>query len=119
MIVTTTLASNVLGVAAGGAGSALPVVGMSPAKIEVDSTHVSASTVANRFMGVAPLRLRKCQQIYIKFNGTLREDFLQGGPERTTIRLHSLNFSLLDSLKSHADYLSEARYVSPYCKRRS
>jgi hypothetical protein len=87
MIVNTTFASNVLDVGGGGCGgSVLPPVGMSPAKIEVDSTHVSASAIANRFMGVAPLRLRKCQRVYIKNNGTLRQDFLQGGLERITIR---------------------------------
>ena len=59
--------------------------GMSPAKIEVDSTHMSASAIANRFMDVAPLRLRKCQCVYIKKNGTLRQDFLQGRLERTNI----------------------------------
>ncbi len=88
MIVSTTLKSNALEVvvAGGGGGSDLPVVGISPAKIEVDSTHVSVSAIANRFMVVAPLRLRKCQRIYIKNNGTLRQGFLQGELERITIR---------------------------------
>ena len=55
-----TLTSKVLDVAGGGCGgSVLPVVGMSPAKIEIDNTHTSASAIANRFIGVAPLRLRK------------------------------------------------------------
>ena len=87
MIVNTTFASNVLDVVGGGCGgSVLPVVGMSPAKIEVDRTHRSATAITNFFMGVAPLRLRKCQRVYIKNNGTLRQDFLQGGLERFTIR---------------------------------
>jgi tetratricopeptide (TPR) repeat protein len=86
MIVSTTLVSNVLDVVVGGGGSDLPVVGMSPAKIEVDSAHVSASVIASRFIDVAPLRLRKCQHIYIKKNGTLRQDFLQGRSEPIIIR---------------------------------
>ncbi len=73
--VSTTLTSNVLDVldvldvAGGGGGSDLPPVGISPAKIEVDSTHIRASAIANRFMDVAPLRLRKCRDFYIKKNG--------------------------------------------------
>jgi hypothetical protein len=63
----------VLDVAGGGGGSDLPPVGISPAKIEVDSAHISASAIANRFMGVAPFEvLRKCQHVYIKKNGTTR-----------------------------------------------
>jgi hypothetical protein len=34
-----------------GAGSDLPVVGISPAKIEVERAHTSATVIANRFMG--------------------------------------------------------------------
>ena len=34
-------------------------------------------------------------------------------------RLHSLNFSLIESLNSHADGLIEAGYVSPYCEPKS
>lgn len=60
---------DVLDVAGGGGGSDLPPVGISPAKIEVDSAHMSASANANRFMDVAPLRLRKCRNFYIKKNG--------------------------------------------------
>ena len=59
MIVSITVTNNVpdvLDVVGGGGGSALPPVGISPAKIEVDSAHISASAIANRFMGVAPLR---------------------------------------------------------------
>lgn len=60
MIVNTKFASNVLDVVGGGCGgSVLPVVGMSPAKIEVDKAHISATAITNFFMGVAPLRLRK------------------------------------------------------------
>jgi hypothetical protein len=46
----------VLDVVGGGGGSALPPVGISPAMIEVDSAHMSASAITNRFMVVAPLR---------------------------------------------------------------
>ena len=53
----------------GGGGSDLPSVGMLPARIEVDSAHMSTSAIANRFMDVAPLRLRKCRDFYIKKNG--------------------------------------------------
>lgn len=56
-IVSITLTSrvldvlDVLDVAAGvGVGAALPSVGISPAKIEVDSAHTSTTAVANRFM---------------------------------------------------------------------
>ena len=35
---------------AGGGGSVLPVIGTLPAKIEVDSTHVSTRAVASFFM---------------------------------------------------------------------
>ena len=65
-IVSITLTSkvldvlDVLDVAGGGGGSDLPPAGISPAKIEVDSAHMSVSAIANRFMDVAPLRLRKC-----------------------------------------------------------
>ena len=61
---------DVLDVAGGGGGSDLPPVGISPAKIEVDIAHMSASAIASRFMDVAPLRLRKCRNFYIKKNGT-------------------------------------------------
>jgi hypothetical protein len=73
--VSITLTSKVLDVldvldVAGGSGSSdLPPVGISPAKIEVDSAHMSATAIANRFMNVAPLRLRKCRDFYIKKNG--------------------------------------------------
>ena len=65
--VTTTLSSvlavdveaDVDVVDGGGGGSDLPPVGISPAKIEVDSAHISASAIASRFIDVAPLMLRK------------------------------------------------------------
>lgn len=77
---------DVLDVVAGGGGSSvLPPVGMLPAKIEVDSAHMSVSAIANRFMVVAPLRLRKCRDFYIKKNGTTTHDFLQGRLERLNI----------------------------------
>ena len=61
MIVSITLSKvldvlAVLDVVGGGGGSDLPPVGISPARIEVDSAHMSASAIANRFMDVAPLR---------------------------------------------------------------
>jgi tetratricopeptide (TPR) repeat protein len=90
MIVSITLTSkvpDVLDVVGGGGGSDLPPVGISPAKMEVDSAHISASAIANRFMGIAPSEvLRKCQRVYIKNHGTRRQDFLQGGLERIIIR---------------------------------
>ena len=53
-IVSITLTSvlDVLAVldVAGGGGSDLPVVGISPAKIEVESAHVSITAIANFFM---------------------------------------------------------------------
>ena len=62
MIVSITLTSRepdvlevlaVLEVAGGGGGgSDLPVVGTSPAKIDVDSAHISTTANANFFMGV-------------------------------------------------------------------
>ena len=62
MIVSITLTSKVadvlavLDVVGGGGGSDLPPVGISPAMIEIDRAHISASAIANRFMNVAPLR---------------------------------------------------------------
>ena len=61
MIVSITLSKvldvlAVLDVVGGGGGSALPPVGISPAMIEVDSAHISASAIVSRFMVVAPLR---------------------------------------------------------------
>jgi hypothetical protein len=59
-IVSITLTSKVLdvldvvAVVVGGGVSLRPSVGMFPAKIDVDSTHMSASAIVNRFMGVAP-----------------------------------------------------------------
>ena len=61
-IVSITLTSvlDVLAVldVAGGGGSDLPVVGISPAKIEVESAHMSITAIANFFMDfcfLAPL----------------------------------------------------------------
>jgi hypothetical protein len=78
---------DVLDVVGGGGGSDLPPVGISPAMSEVDNAHMSASAIANRFIGVAPFEiLRKCQSVYIKKNGTITHDFLQGGIERINMR---------------------------------
>jgi len=38
----------------GGGVSALPSVGMFPAKIDVDSTHMSDTAIASFFMDLAP-----------------------------------------------------------------
>ena len=57
-ITVTSTGLDVLAVAGGSGCSDLPPVGISPAKIEVDSEHISASAITNRFMGVAPLRLK-------------------------------------------------------------
>jgi hypothetical protein len=54
--VSITLTTTALDELDGGGGSTMPPVGMLPAKIDVDSAHMSASAIANRFMDVAPLR---------------------------------------------------------------
>ena len=117
MIVSITLTRkvlDVLDVVGGGGVSDLPPVGISPAKIEVDSTHISASAIANRFIDVAPLRLRKCQRVYIKKNGTTTHDFLQGRLERLNIRFAFRSTSRYSKVSnSHADDLSEAGHLSP------
>jgi hypothetical protein len=58
--VTTTL-SNVLAVldVLGGGGTGAPPVGISPAKIEPDSAHMSTSAIANRFIWFAPSEVEK------------------------------------------------------------
>ena len=69
MIVTITLTSkvlDVLDVVGGGGGSDLPPVGMLPAKIDVDSAHMSASAIANRFMDVTPFEVEKMPRILHK-----------------------------------------------------
>lgn len=63
ILVSITLTSkvpDVVDVDVGGGVSALPSVGMFPAKIVVESAHMSVSAIASRFIDVAPLRLRKC-----------------------------------------------------------
>ena len=65
--VSMTLTSKVLDVldvldvvAGGGGGSAIPVVGMLPANIEVDSAHISTTAITSFFMVfLAPLRFEK------------------------------------------------------------
>jgi hypothetical protein len=80
MIVSITVTNNVLYVldvvVGDGGGSDLPVVGMSPAQIEVDSAHMSASAITNRFMDFAPLRLRKCPTRLHKKEWNTNERFL-------------------------------------------
>jgi hypothetical protein len=53
----------VLDVAGGGGGSDLPVVGISPATIEVDNAHINTTAIASFFMGclapVGPLDVEK------------------------------------------------------------
>ena len=49
----------VLDVVVGGGVSDLPSVGILPAKLKVDSVHMSASAIANRFMDVAPFEVEK------------------------------------------------------------
>lgn len=47
-----------------GGGSALPVVGISPAKIEADSAHMSTTAIASSFMVVlAPMSVQKDAKI--------------------------------------------------------
>jgi hypothetical protein len=63
--ITLTSALDVLDVVGGGGGSDLPVVGISPAKIEVESAHISATAIANRFIDSAPLEaLRKDARVF-------------------------------------------------------
>jgi hypothetical protein len=60
MIVSITLTSkvlDVLDVIGGGGDSDLPPVGISPAMVEIDRAHMSASAIANRFMDVAPFEI--------------------------------------------------------------
>jgi hypothetical protein len=45
---------DVVDVVVGGGVSALPSVGMFPAKIVVESAHMSVNVIASRFMDVAP-----------------------------------------------------------------
>lgn len=55
---------EVLDVVGGGGGpSALPPVGILPAKIGVDSAHKSANAIASRFMDVAPFEVQKDAEI--------------------------------------------------------
>jgi len=49
-VVVVVVAVDVVVVVGGGGGSAMPTVGIFPAKIEVDSTHTSATAIANFFM---------------------------------------------------------------------
>jgi hypothetical protein len=61
--VSTTFASNVvdvldvLDVGGGCGGSVFPPVGISPARIEVDTAHIRTSAITNRFIGVAPFEV--------------------------------------------------------------
>lgn len=53
---STLLVLDVLDVAGGGGGSDLPVVGISPAKVEAESAHMSASAIAKRFIRFSSYR---------------------------------------------------------------
>ena len=59
IILTSTVLDvlEVLDVVGGGGSSALPPVGILPAKIGLDSAHMSASAIASRFMDVAPFEV--------------------------------------------------------------
>jgi hypothetical protein len=94
--VSITLTSNVLEVlevldvvVGGGGSSALPPVGILPAKIGLESAHMSANAIASRFMDFAPLRFRKMPRFWHKKERERMElygqDFLQGRRERITI----------------------------------
>jgi hypothetical protein len=71
-ITLTTTAVDALDSVGGGGGSTKPPVGILPAKIEVDSAHMSASAIANRFMGCCSFEVlrKRCRDFYIKRNGT-------------------------------------------------
>jgi hypothetical protein len=63
--VSITLTTTALVELGGGGGSTMPPVGMLPAKIEVDSAHMSASVIANRFMECCSFEvLRKDAEIF-------------------------------------------------------
>jgi hypothetical protein len=77
-------------VVGGGGSSALPPVGMLPAKIGVDSAHMSASATANRFMDVAPFEVLRKMPVFLhkKKRSRMRtatQEILQGELERITI----------------------------------
>jgi len=78
-------------VVCGGGSSDRPPVGMLPAKIELDSAHMSTSAIANRFMDVTPFEvLRKMPRFLHKKKrsriGTATQEILQGRLEGITIR---------------------------------
>ena len=100
MIVSATVVSNVLVlvlvldvldvVGGGGGGSDLPPVGISPAKAEAESAHMSASAIANRFMDVSSFEVFRKMPAFLhkpKLSriGTATQEILQGGLERITI----------------------------------
>jgi len=47
----------------GGGGSAMPTVGMLPAKLEVDSAHINATAIANFFIGFSSFEVEKDAEI--------------------------------------------------------
>lgn len=63
-----------------GAGSDLPVVGISPAKIEVERAHTTATVIINRFMGFKLLQaLEKTMPKFLhKRGGNNNAGLLQG-----------------------------------------
>jgi hypothetical protein len=70
-ITLTNTLFDVLEVVGGGGVPLLPSVGISPARIEVDSAHISASAIANRFIVVSSFEAEKCRKSYI--DGTRKE----------------------------------------------
>jgi hypothetical protein len=88
--VTTTLSSvlavdidaDVDVVDGGGGGSDLPVVGISPAKIEVERAHTSATVIVSRFMSFKLLQaLEKTMPKFLhKRGGNNNAGLLQGRP---------------------------------------
>jgi hypothetical protein len=67
-IVTITLTSKLLDVldvvvVGGGGGSTTPTVGMLPAKIELESAHISATVIASFFIWISSFEVEKDAEI--------------------------------------------------------
>lgn len=106
--VTTTLSSVLavdvdadVDVGAGvGAGSDLPVVGISPAKIEVERAHTSTTVIANRFMGFKLLQVleKTMPKLLHKRGWNNNAELLQGRLEATCeIKLERFNIAAFSS----------------------